>query len=48
VFLLSVAGIALIQNQILQTGVPAADLAGQICFSLLALKAVLCMGRVSR
>ena len=38
----------LIQNEILGTGIPAADLAGQVCFALLALKAVLCMGRVTR
>ena len=48
VFAASVAGIVLIQNEILGTGIPAADLAGQVCFALLALKAVLCMGRVTR
>lgn len=48
VFLASIAGIALIQNRVLKTGLPAADLAAQACLSLLALKAVLCMGRVTR
>ena len=48
VFLISIAGMVLIQNGIVRTGIPAADLIMQVCLALLALKAVLCMGRVSR
>ena len=48
VFAVSVAGIVLIQNQVLRIGIPAADLAAQICFALLAAKSLLCMARVSR
>ena len=48
VFAISVAGIVLIQNGIIGTGIPAADLAGQICCALMAVKALICMGRVTR
>ena len=48
VFLASIAGIVVIQNEILRTGIAAADLAMQICLALLAFKSVICMGRVSR
>ena len=48
VFLLSVALIVLIRNRILSFDHPAAELVLICCGALLALKAVLCMGRVSR
>ena len=48
VFVLSVAGIVLIQNGILTGYTPAVDVIAQVCLALLALKAVLCMGRVTR
>jgi len=48
VFGLSVAGIVLIQNGILTGYTPAVDVIAQVCLALMALKAVLCMGRVTR
>ena len=48
VFAASAAGLALIGNQVIRIGIPAADLGMQVCLALLALKAVLCAGRVSR
>ena len=48
VFLVSITGIVLIQNGVIRSGIPAVNLAAQCCFALLAMKAALCLGRISR
>jgi len=48
VYAVSVAGIVLIQNRVVETVYPAVNLGMQALLSLLALKAALCMGRVTR
>lgn len=48
VLMASAAAVLLIQHRTLETGNAAADLILQAAFALLALKAVLCAGRVSR
>ena len=48
VFLASAVILQLILRGIIRTGNPPADLVMEVCLALLALKAALCMGRVSR
>ena len=48
VFVVSVIALVLIRNEVFLTRIPAADLILQAVCALLAMKAVLCMGRVSR
>ena len=48
VFVLSIAAVTLIRNGIPELGNPPAEAVLTVCFTLLAVKSVLCMGRVSR
>ena len=48
VFAAALAGIVMIQNRVMLSGNAPAQLVVQLCLALLAVKAVLCMGRVSR